>query len=552
MGWDEEYDIVCVGSGIGSLSTAITGAEKGATAIVIEKFHLLGGVSALSSGQLFVGPNHISEAAGIKDDDEQAKSYITHLSQGLAILELRDAYFPRTREAIRFFADTIGIEMETIKGLPDYYYPAVEGSAAEGRYLEIKPFSAGVLGEWAQKVLINPYGPFSSYATSNDWITHQGGGQSTGVGAGMAKIIQSRFSGDQRCAGAGMAVAQVHAALKRGVEFRISTQVVDLVVEDKRVVGVVTQDASGTEKRRIRARRGVMLSTGGYDWKPEFVRSFDALKVAGSMALPSITGDHFVLASKTGVIPIPSRAPAQTPIFIGYKSPNETIYGKTPAWRMLVPGHPHTIIVNKKGHRFGNDSFYPDIATKAGRFDGQEEGLANWPAWLIFDQTFVNNSGLLPTRAGEPLADGIATKASSLAELAENVGIIPQSLEDTVSRFNGFCKDGIDPDFGRGTVPWGRIMTGNSKLAHPNFGEIVEAPFYAVKIERVTMGVPTAGLPIDKVARVLDAAGDAVPGLYACGNSAAWQDWGAGYNSGIAGMRGMLYGYLGALNMTSE
>lgn len=52
MSWDEEYDIVCVGSGIGGLSTALTGAARGATAIVLEKFHLLGGVSGLSSRQL--------------------------------------------------------------------------------------------------------------------------------------------------------------------------------------------------------------------------------------------------------------------------------------------------------------------------------------------------------------------------------------------------------------------------------------------------------------------------------------------------------------------
>jgi 3-oxosteroid 1-dehydrogenase len=52
MSWDEEYDIVCVGSGIGGLSTALTGAARGATAIVLEKFHLLGGASGLSSRQL--------------------------------------------------------------------------------------------------------------------------------------------------------------------------------------------------------------------------------------------------------------------------------------------------------------------------------------------------------------------------------------------------------------------------------------------------------------------------------------------------------------------
>jgi len=81
---------------------------------------------------------------------------------------------------------------------------------------------------------------------------------------------------------------------------------------------------------------------------------------------------------------------------------------------------------------------------------------------------------------------------------------------------------------------------------------VLTAPFYAVKIERVTMGVPTAGLPIDIDGRVLDVSDKPIPGLYAAGNSAAWLDIGGGYNSGIANTRGLLYGYLAALDMTSQ
>jgi len=134
-------------------------------------------------------------------------------------------------------------------------------------------------------------------------------------------------------------------------------------------------------------------------------------------------------------------------------------------------------------------------------------------------------------------------------ELAEAVGINADELEKTVERINHFSETGVDEDFGRGTVPWGRIMTGNPSLKNPNLGGIKRLPFYAVKLERVTMGVPTAGLPIDGDGRVLTVSGDVIPGLYATGNSTAWQDWGGGYNSGIAGMRGMLYGYRGALHM---
>src|SRR3546814_10128953 len=35
-----------------------------------------------------------------------------------------------------------------------------------------------------------------------------------------------------------------------------------------------------------------LLATGGYDWKSEYVRAFDALPEAGSMAPPTESGDH--------------------------------------------------------------------------------------------------------------------------------------------------------------------------------------------------------------------------------------------------------------------
>ena len=146
----------------------------------------------------------------------------------------------------------------------------------------------------------------------------------------------------------------------------------------------------------------------------------------------------------------------------------------------------------------------------------------------------------------------MASSAGTIAELAETIGIDAEGLEDTIRRFNGFCETGIDEDFARGSVPWGRIMTGDPRLLNPNLGPIEKAPFHAVKIERVTMGVPTAGLPIDTGARVLNARDEAISGLYAAGNSAAWLDIGGGYNSGIANTRGLLYGYLAALDMTSQ
>lgn len=482
--WDEDFDVICVGSGLGGLSAALTAAQRGARAIVLEKFELLGGVSALSSGQLWLGPHHLQERDGIEDNDADADAYLNHLSQGFATPERRATFIARGREALQYFTDVIGIDMVVVRGLPDYYYPAVAGSKPQGRYVEVVPFKAERLGELADKVLTSPYGDGYSFTTSNEWVQMQTGGEHVGA------CLQRHLEAGERCAGAGLAAAQVLAAKERGVEMRTSTEVIELVIEDGQVLGVVARDGAGT--KRIRARLGVVLATGGYDWKSEYVRAFDALPEAGSMAPPTVSGDHIAMAAKAGAIAIPARAPSQSPIFIGYKVPAEIVYGKT-SYRMWLPGTPHCIAVNRYGERFANDGFYPDVATKVARFDGQEQGQPNWPAWIVFDQNMVDKYGMMPTWPGQPLSEGMAVSANTLAELARTVGIDAEGLERTVARFNGFCETGVDEDFARGSVPWGRIMTGDPRLPNPNLGPLQKGPFYAVKIERVAMGVPTAG-----------------------------------------------------------
>lgn len=544
MPWDEVFDVVCVGFGLGGMSAALTAAQRGTTALVAEKFHLLGGVSALSSGQLWLGPHHLQDPGGIADTDAEAEAYLTHLAQGFATPDRRRVFIERGREVLRYMTDVIGIEMTVVDGLPDYYYPAVAGSRAQGRYVEVLPFKADRLGPLADQVLTSPYGDGYSFTTSNEWVQMQ-----TAGGENVGDCLQRHLAAGERCAGAGLAAAQILAARNLGVDMRTATEVIDLVIEDGAVTGVILRDAHGT--KRVRARLGVVLATGGYDWKPAYVRAFDALPQAGSMAPPTVSGDHITMAAKAGAIAVPARAPAQSPIFIGYKVPAETIYGQV-SHRMWLPGAPHCIAVNRHGRRFADDSFYPDVATKIARFDGQEQGQPNWPAWIVFDQNMIDKSGLMPSWPGQPLSEGMATSADSLIELATQIGMDPVGLEDTVHRFNGFCITGVDEDFARGTVPWGRIMTGDARLPNPNLAPIERGPFYAVKIERVTMGVPTAGLPIDTDGRVLNAGDVPIPGLYAAGNSAAWLDIGGGYNSGIANTRGMLYGYLSVLHMTGQ
>jgi 3-oxosteroid 1-dehydrogenase len=328
--------------------------------------------------------------------------------------------------------------------------------------------------------------------------------------------------------------------------------VANLLTENGRVVGVVTQqlatDKIPEKTSRIRAKQGVVLATGSYDWRKDLMQSFDGLRDPGTMVLPTVTGDHFKLASQVGAMPIPCRRNGQSPILLGYRVPGEIIYGQ-PSSRLFLPGAPHSIIVDRSGKRFANDAFYPDVIIKATFNAGLHKGFPHWPAWLIFDQNMLDKYGLQPVLPGQPLPAGMAAKADTLGELAELAGIDATELPKTIERFNSLCKNAVDTDFGRGTVPWSAIMSGDFRLPNPNMADLTKGPFYAVELQNISLGANSAGLTIDGDGRVLTPTGISIPGLYATGNSTAWQDWGGGYNSGVAGMRGMLYGYRAALQM---
>lgn len=542
MNWNQEVDVLCAGSGAGGLAAALVAAAAGLEVLVAEKDALIGGVQALSSGQIWLGGNRFAAELGIEDSQAQTLEYLASLAQGLAEPELRETYVRRGQEALDYFTQEMGLKLQVVRDLPDYYYPQLKGSKAEGRYLEIEPFDATVLGDWVSKCRTSPYGHGYSYTTSNEWTAMQ-----TGKGRHVGECLMEHLGKDERCAGAGLAAWMVNAALERGVTILNETAVRRLYVEDGRVIGALIETPEGSQS--VACRKGVVLATSGYDWNPILVKRHETMPGAGSMSPPTVEGDHFALAADAGAIPVPARAPAQTPIFIGYKVPSEIIYGNV-STRMLVPGQPHSIVVNRRGERFANDAFYPDVATKAWRFDGQEQGLSNWPAWLVFDEDFREKYSLLPSYPGQPLPEGVAVQADSLEALAQQAGIDVEGLQNTVRRFNSYCESGVDPEFGRHTTEWGRLMTGDARQpVHPNFGKLERGPYYAVPLVKVVMGVTSAGLQVDANAQVISARGEPIPGLFAAGNSTAWLDIGGGYNSGIANMRGLLQGYLAALAM---
>jgi predicted oxidoreductase len=89
-----------------------------------------------------------------------------------------------------------------------------------------------------------------------------------------------------------------------------------------------------------------------------------------------------------------------------------------------------------------------------------------------------------------------------------------------VAAYNVHARQGEDPAFGRGSTPFNRGAGDPSHRPNPCVAPIERAPFYAIKVRPGSFGT-FAGLACDARARVLDAAGAPIPGLYAAGGDQA-------------------------------
>ncbi len=533
---DERADLICVGSGAGGLSGAIVAAEGGAEVVVLEKSGLLGGVTARSQGQIWVGANHLADDLDLGDSREEAKRYLEFLSGEMVDEERQRAFLGDAIEAIRHLHDVSGLAIEVIRDCADYYYPQAPGSKPEGRYLEVEAFDLRELGELQDRVVVSPHG-FAHFSTAD--MVRAGGDEKL-----LGEIIEDHVSRHEVLSGTGLGARLVQLAAARGVDLRVDSSVRRLLTDSRgSVVGVEVDTPAGA---RTIGAEAVLLATGGYDWNPEMVRSYEHLPGIRSMAQTTVEGDHIVMASRIGGM-VASVPPVSNPIIVGFHTPGEQVDGH-PVYRGLYNG-PHSIVINRRGERFADESFYPATNAAMATFDGINDDYPNRPAWMIFDETFRRKYSVGATPPGQPLPPGTAEVGDTPAELAAKIGVDADGLERTIARFNKFCASGVDEDFGRGTVSWALKTWGDGRITpNPLLGPVDEPPFYGIELTHVGMGIPSAGLKIDTVGRVLDATDTPIRGLYAAGNSAARLEVG-GYQSGIANARGLVFGLLAARDL---
>jgi 3-oxosteroid 1-dehydrogenase len=115
---------------------------------------------------------------------------------------------------------------------------------------------------------------------------------------------------------------------------------------------------------------------------------------------------------------------------------------------------------------------------------------------------------------------GWIKKADTLEALAQKCGIDVAGLVATTKKMASFAATGKDTDFGKGDAPIDRYYSDHRLPNNPCLAALSEAPYYAIEIWPGDLGTK-GGLVTNEHAQVLDQDNQAIPGLYATGNTTA-------------------------------
>jgi len=246
---------------------------------------------------------------------------------------------------------------------------------------------------------------------------------------------------------------------------------------------------SGTPKY-IKARKAVILATGGYANDIEFRMSQDP-RLTGSIDSTnkhSTTGEALREALRIGVMPVHLSWIQLGP----WASPDEKGYGIGPDFASYI-AFPYGIVINPKtGNRFVNE-----LADRKKRADAILQ--VGQPCIGIADQKGVEVSG---HGIDHCLRKGVVKMLNRIDDIADTYQVPIQSLKSTVIHFNDYVENGLDKDYGK------LILSNARSLKHP--------PYYCIRLwpkVHHTMG----GILINSKAQVLNLSLQPMKGLYAAG-----------------------------------
>ena len=499
MKWDMEADVVVVGTGT-VITAAIAAADLGAeSVIVLEKSPLLFGGTSMMSGGGYALPGFVDDFAdeNLGDTREKVLSYMQAVGENRMPSAPQEAFVDNANEYVQWIKGVMG------------WSKFAHTNRSHGDYYENYTGSIG-------------YGRGSAFAFDAD--------------------------GNQIPAGILWQSYRDYVEKNDKIDLRMGHEVKSLITDEVgSVIGVVAEHEG--ETLNVRAKKGVVLGTGGFDYNEQMRKYYLPFPLYRSCSSVMNTGDAQRMGAKIGAQLAYMDRFMGVPFAYSEKEWNEDddrnyslmkSDGMAADWAAFAT-FPHSVIVNRKGRRFCNETReYDNFCRAFSAYDNGVMKFENIPAFFIADTQYVSRF-LLPgynTPFAEAGLPDYIQVFDTLEELADGMGIDKDGLLEQIAKYNEYVKNGADPDWHRGesqqaydtmiyaAAGYCGLGGDTSDLVGPaaTLGTVEVGPFYCVRYVPGTCGT-RGGLLIDGDAQVLNVEGEKIPGLYAVGTC----------SSGVAG-----------------
>lgn len=468
-----ETEVAIIGAGAAGLTSAIALAESGTEVLVMEKCGFMGGSMLVSGGRLQYPEAPLEYRQETTEPMRRLFAEVMERARDLGVSEERVSQVEQQYE--QWYA-----EGNTKTFDSDEFY-AVLGAVGFGNPLAAETTldaeSARRACEWVtahgvelEKPLLGIMG--FSWPRS----THPVGRP---AGEGYVDALE----------------AYIQSAGFPALDILFSTSAQELLVEDGKVTGVRGQCDDGTTYE-IHASKAVVLATGGYTDSPKWLArlqpqyGFNEGESIHSVAPAGHSGDGLDMAEEVGAAVVSCGEVMLNP----YAHPQYHIVGH------IIGDTGNPLVVNKEGKRFVNET---------GKRTDLALAVMDQPDQLCYIIACDQNSNIMPDGRnfdGEPaeglFENGLAYRADTLDELADQIDIPASALKKTVEEYNAACVAGVPDEFGR--------------TYFEETAPIVEGPFYASPGTWAVL-ITVDGLTVDERFRVLDDGGQPIAGLFAVG-----------------------------------